>query len=117
MIYEIKRNDPSSCEIRCDECNIYIHEFSCSCPDFEFAFVICKHIHLVCSYLKDNVTPTDNLIINECNGVEKNILEKQLVVSVEKSDIESERNKALMLLNNMIEKCKSPSMILINWKL
>lgn len=40
-----------NCGIKCDECNICIHSFSCTCIVYAVQFVICKHIHYACKKL------------------------------------------------------------------
>lgn len=35
------------CLLSCANCNICIHEFSCSCPDYQIKFNLCKHIHAI----------------------------------------------------------------------
>ena len=36
------------CDLRCDDCNMCIHSYMCTCPDNAIRFNMCKHIHLVC---------------------------------------------------------------------
>ena len=45
-----------SCEltnyyIRCCECNVCVHTFTCTCPHLSIIACSCKHIHLVKRYL------------------------------------------------------------------
>lgn len=35
------------CNLICDHCNICVHDFTCSCPDFLIKTTICKHIHFL----------------------------------------------------------------------
>ena len=35
---------PDNCLLRCLKCNICIHMFSCTCPDYSVAANMCKHI-------------------------------------------------------------------------
>lgn len=41
-----------TCKLICDECNACIHRFSCTCLDNSIKWNMCKHIHLVCTYMK-----------------------------------------------------------------
>ena len=108
--YEIKRKEVCACSIRCSDCNVCIHEYTCTCPDYAIMFVICKHIHLVCMHYKKNDEDSDSLlVINEnVNIMEKEILEDHLTVQKEK-DVEKKRNEAVTLLSKMLQKCKSSS--------
>ena len=38
---------PDNCLLRCLKCNICIHMYSYTCPDYSVAANMCKHIHLV----------------------------------------------------------------------
>lgn len=37
----------SSCEQKCELCDICVHQFTCSCPDHSDWYNLCKHIHAV----------------------------------------------------------------------
>ena len=41
------RTDPCSCRSLCDACRVCPHIYTCSCSDFLFKAVTCKHIHAV----------------------------------------------------------------------
>ena len=73
-IYEVtKINDTCNCDLKCDECNICIHAYICTCPDSSIKFNMCKHIHLVRKLIwqKENVLTCNNdteegvLVIND----------------------------------------------------
>lgn len=49
----------SSCQIKCLECNICIHQYVCNCPDCLIQSTICKHIHLFQRFLLLN-PPIEN---------------------------------------------------------
>lgn len=40
------------CQLRCTDCEICIHRYSCSCIDSSIKWNLCKHIHLVHKYRK-----------------------------------------------------------------
>ena len=40
-----------SCDLKCLECNICIHQYICSCPDNLIQSTICKHVHHVQQFL------------------------------------------------------------------
>ena len=54
--YTIKKQQTicQNCHIRCKECNICIHEYTCTCPDSLLNVTMCKHIHLVIRYINSN---------------------------------------------------------------
>ena len=61
--YHIKKesvNCTFSCCLHCDDCNICIHQYSCTCPDHLIYATICKHIHLVIRYLRIQNTSSFN---------------------------------------------------------
>ena len=47
--YQVKKESECStnCLLRCSDCNICVHEFTCTCPDSVIHATICKHIHLL----------------------------------------------------------------------
>lgn len=48
-----------SCDLRCVECEACIHSFLCSCPDNLIKWNMCKHIHILCQYLKQQAFNVD----------------------------------------------------------
>ena len=44
-VIKVKKCD--GCPLRCDECNICIHMFTCTCLDAALHQTICKHIHVL----------------------------------------------------------------------
>ena len=46
---EKSNNDTScGCHLKCDECNICVHTYSCTCLNAILHNTICKHVHLSC---------------------------------------------------------------------
>ena len=50
----------SSCQVKCSECNICIHQYVCNCPDSLIQSTICKHVHLLQRFLLQPNNPTEN---------------------------------------------------------
>lgn len=64
-IYSVAENEnnvPCKCRLKCIECNNCIHKYSCTCIDSCIRWNMCKHVHLLCRYLKENPSenPTNN---------------------------------------------------------
>ena len=60
LVYSvIKENEtcPHNCSIKCEECSICVHNYSCTCADSMQRGTICKHIHLVQRYVGTKVAP------------------------------------------------------------
>lgn len=79
-----------NCRIKCDECNICIHSFSCTCIVYAVQFVICKHIHYACKKLSlsspilepdEHAMDRDSLIIDTDEQKERQMFEKDTIVS------------------------------------
>ena len=51
---------PQQCEIRCYDCDICVHIYTCNCADALIRYTICKHIHLVARVTTDIVKPGEN---------------------------------------------------------
>lgn len=60
-IYLIQERQPScTCKLICTECQICLHYYSCTCIDSCIRWNMCKHIHLIQRFLKNNsVTEQD----------------------------------------------------------
>ncbi|XP_065208546.1 uncharacterized protein LOC135837263 [Planococcus citri] len=41
------------CKLRCPACCVCIHRYNCTCIDSMIKFNMCKHIHLVCNFVKE----------------------------------------------------------------
>lgn len=46
-VQKISTDHHDKCELFCKVCNICIHNFSCTCPDYSIKLNLCKHIHAV----------------------------------------------------------------------
>lgn len=49
-----KRSSVRCCQLFCQFCNICIHNYTCTCPDFNIKNTICKHIHYICNISEKN---------------------------------------------------------------
>ena len=57
LYYDVHKEDvrcSPNCPLRCTECDICIHQYSCTCPDSLVRLTICKHIHLLIRKLYQN---------------------------------------------------------------
>ena len=55
--YTIKtqQKNLSNCHIRCKECNICIHKYTCTCPNSLLTVTMFKHVHLVIKYINSHL--------------------------------------------------------------
>ena len=65
----IKKTSCKECKMKCDSCNVCIHEYECSCPDYAIHSVPCKHVHLI------HMLDTENQVNR---GNDEQILESNL---------------------------------------
>ncbi len=65
----IKKTPCKECKMKCDSCNVCIHEYECSCPDYAIHSVPCKHVHLI------HMLDTENQVNR---GNDEKILESNL---------------------------------------
>lgn len=80
-----------SCDLRCVECEACIHSFLCSCPDNLIKWNMCKHIHILCQYLKrqafnmdiptwqDNVSVEQPIIMQVATKEDQHIIIRYLI--------------------------------------
>lgn len=91
ITYDVQKSkEVCNCRIKCDECNICIHSFSCTCVVYAIQFVICKHIHYVIKKLSlnspilesnEHEMDSESLIIDTDEQKERQMFEKDIIVS------------------------------------
>jgi len=83
--YTLHHNkEKCNCSIVCSQCQVCIHMFRCNCSDHSIQTNMCKHVHLLCRYLKETPTDTNcssdeegmgDLILDTSNEMERRHLE------------------------------------------
>lgn len=73
---------PNSCRLVCDWCNLCYHSFHCTCEDRSLKSNMCKHIHLIGLYLRDQ--PSDGLQHSSSVEIEDQVLESTIIVQESK---------------------------------
>nr|XP_021002468.1 uncharacterized protein LOC110282744 [Parasteatoda tepidariorum] len=126
-MYYVRKADECSkeCPLLCKECGYCIQNFTCSCIDNAIQWNMCKHIHAVCSQVKDaavstevvdnniETSPEDDLIIDEnelqvIKDNEKDVHVTSLKRKVEDIDeLKSDVKKLHIELGKVIEECDS----------
>ena len=55
--YTIKKQQTicQNYHIRCKECNVCIHEYTCTCPDSLLNVTMCNHIYFVIRYINSHL--------------------------------------------------------------
>ena len=43
----VKTGSCNGCRMKCSSCNVCIHEYVCTCPDYAIHSVPCKHVHVI----------------------------------------------------------------------
>lgn len=79
-IYNVLFLGNCDCSIRCSDCRICIHELGCECYDYAVRYMICKHIHLVCTHFsvkENNIHPIS--YADEANSVDTRSHEQKLI--------------------------------------
>ena len=93
--YLVVKECPINCRLKCRECCICVHSYTCTCPDALIRYTICKHIHAVVKMQQYPVNTVVDKNEQECLHDESHI--KSIVESVKmpKEDIELERKAIL----------------------
>ena len=111
--------DPS-CDLKCLECNICIHQYMCSCPDSLIQSTICKHAHLIETVsstestpaeLSCEIEPTDTLDDKRSKYVDQelHVLAEHAIKTDSLSDIATHRENVkgkLLALLSQVESCQ-----------
>lgn len=84
LVEKSNKSCPPLCTLMCNECNVCIHKYICTCADSAIKWNMCKHIHKVCMLLKnesDSTNESDNstcTILQTSNACESSFLIEQL---------------------------------------
>ena len=102
VILNCQRCDDRQCSLKCSNCNICVHNNTCSCVDFLLYSTICKHIHLVHQYSKRNERETkicEETITERNNDKDEEFIQfTEMVKDKTKSDFALTKTKCLDLL-------------------
>ena len=99
-VQQITEKCSENCGIRCKECNICVHLYSCSCPDSILQHTICKHVHLVAQYRQQDDLPSVEDTLN-------NVLIQDITTQKQSANYESVQSKIMVLLNDISSLVKS----------
>lgn len=127
-IHEIRMLQPSACcEIKCSQCGICYHTYTCTCFDYLVQNLICTHVHYIHGlYQNPEDTKTDNTKEQSNQNAEK--LKKELIAMsadiVDRLDdvndedvlftLRSQLQNSLMLLTYFSAENGSPGAIVEN---
>ncbi|RZF33864.1 hypothetical protein LSTR_LSTR016556 [Laodelphax striatellus] len=76
QIFTVKQASECECTLTCVSCQVCIHRYTCTCSDSTVRWNMCKHIHLVCRYLKNDPEPVvlaEEEAFNNCDSLESNL--------------------------------------------
>ena len=93
-INQISEECSENCRMRCKECNICVHFYSCSCPDSILQHTICKHMHLVVRYRQQNEFPSVKDTLDD-------VLMEEIATQKQSGSCESVQNRIKVLLNDI----------------
>ena len=72
-VHHLKLDTLHKCNLKCEKCNICLHEFRCSCPDSAIRYNLCKHIHFTC--MKTKIVSNGSSLQNDDEEVAELIIE------------------------------------------
>nr|XP_042897932.1 uncharacterized protein LOC107450172 [Parasteatoda tepidariorum] len=98
VTYDVNKVDVRcKCQLRCDACNICVHQFKCSCVDNCIRFNMCKHIHFVISHFSVTSLNSVEPVIPPSKSDEHIAISAELVTNRALTT----ENKRKMLLENL----------------
>ena len=110
-IYQVKAvpsEGPHDCRLNCFECNVCIHQYSCQCVDHLLYTNICKHIHLLCRFIKANGCKQDQpKIEDEDRKAEKRKEMENLIDLVADKENDNDFNAIMATARKELEKFTS----------
>ena len=113
--YVVKETDvcPIQCCMRCTECDICIHTYTCTCPDALIRHTICKHVHAVVKFDKainhsSQAKRDSQDLLQSCK--QELICSTFATVKQQRNEFKSERDsivEKLTILTAQIQQCRS----------
>ena len=103
---------PDKCILRCDICNICVHSYACTCPDYVALGNICKHIHLTVRFMGVSPCKKVDSTSNDLIEVQKAI--KSATAENRGLDQLGLKNKAItntQIIASLIEKCSDKDIL------
>ncbi|XP_067135125.1 uncharacterized protein [Centruroides vittatus] len=109
--------DHTQCKLLCNKCNVCVHVYSCTCPDYEVSLNMCKHIHAVIKIEKEtsNRNATNELscdiLADDPNTLFKSVENYRVCISKETKTIDQsseycELEKNLNAVHAIVKKRK-----------
>ena len=97
-----------SCQMKCIQCNICVHMYTCTCLDATLHTTVCKHIHAVCMSQMQHVPGVDSTAAEQ--GTEENLQYFSKLIKSSSSTSSSTSNRVIIKkqldeLYNMISNC------------
>ena len=106
-------NCPYNCYLKCSDCGICIHTFTCNCIDSLIRSTICKHIHLVARLHKPPVQDIGSApTVDNIDYQEETILNKLMKDNRETSLIKERVKSKLNELLGQISKCDNQDLLI-----
>ena len=105
-----------NCMLYCSKCNVCLHTYSCTCPDYSIAANMCKHIHFIGRFKAKGVTEVKSIHPSPPPILQLHSNEIHSVLSLggkPTSVIESRRKalRSVQQLTALIEECNDEEML------
>ena len=103
--YVVKEADecPIQCCMRCTECDICIHTYTCTCPDALIRHTICKHVHAVMRF--DKAINLSSQVKSDCH--DRVLSCKQEIICSTFATVKQQRNEFKTERDRIVEKLPS----------
>ena len=122
VCYEVCKEDCScsaTCSLRCTQCDICIHQYSCTCPDSLVRLTICKHIHWLSRKLypdrnRSKAKPPTYVITSDQESkdqVKAKILQEVIIPSKKMLASALDLNKNINILKSLVTQSRDPGML------
>ena len=83
-----------SCQMKCIQCNICVHMYTCTCLDATLHTTVCKHIHAVCMSQMQHVPGVDSTAAEQ--GTEENLQYFSKLIKSSSSTSSSTSNRVII---------------------
>ena len=107
-VEELSKECSTACAIKCRECCVCVHSYSCTCPDSLLQHTICKHVHLVVRYKTSTAATaaetSSHLISQEAEDFHDDMhstLLKEVSQAKENISLEQRKTKVMKIIQDI----------------
>ncbi|XP_048522007.1 uncharacterized protein LOC125504288 [Dendroctonus ponderosae] len=99
-----------TCKLVCDKCQACIHQYTCSCLDCSVKWNMCKHIHLVCTFISKisgEEVQTESVRQDHKSDEELNAILQAVSTSKTEAKLDADKKDFILTLMTYVNQCRT----------